>query len=634
MKKIIIKKLFVFVITVWAFLLTVNSLFQYSESEKEQTASSLSILSQIEEVLSTNTESLETLTTSLQEEYIIKAKTAAYILEIEDITTEAEYQELANLLEVDEIHVFNEEGVIYEGSICEYYGYSFSSGAQMDFFSPLLEDKELTLCQDISPNTAESKYMMYIATWKSDGSDIVQIGIEPERILEEQSQNDLSYIFSNMIKDEDTNLYAIDIATGIITGCTQSAYVNVESSSLGLDIDSKNADGQKFITTINGVNKFCVFLEYEGMYIGCCTNNSVLQSEIMTDILYISLYFTLAAIILFYALFRIIDKNILINFSALTSQVSKITGGDLDTQVDINASPEFTILSENLNKLVSSLLHSTDKISQILDHTDSNIAIYEYKKDMDRVFYTSKLLELLDLDPDVDTKLLADKKLFEEKIQTIKNQPTSQANTYQVQSNKYLLIETFTNEDGDYGIISDVSDALMEHDKLKRERDYDLLTDLYNRRAIYRESKKLFNNPTIMKEAVVMILDGDNLKTFNDTYGHDIGDLVILKFAQILKNIPTDKKVVGRLGGDEFVVVLYGQDDKDILLKQIEDLRFIFDKETIFIEGVGDIPLHMSAGYIFTNDYALHFEECLKCADTALYISKNAGKNTFTAYFE
>lgn len=80
-----------------------------------------------------------------------------------------ELQKIAGLMSIDEIHLFNKIGTVYGGTVPEYYGYSFNSGEQIEYFKPMLENKNLTMCQDVTPNTSEGKSMMYAITWNEAG---------------------------------------------------------------------------------------------------------------------------------------------------------------------------------------------------------------------------------------------------------------------------------------------------------------------------------------------------------------------------------------------------------------------------------------------------------------------------------
>ena len=73
-----------------------------------------------------------------------------------------ELQKIADLILVDEIHLFDKNGYIYSGTLPKYYGFSFDSGEQMEYFKPMLTDKKLTMCQDVTPNTAEGKELSIV----------------------------------------------------------------------------------------------------------------------------------------------------------------------------------------------------------------------------------------------------------------------------------------------------------------------------------------------------------------------------------------------------------------------------------------------------------------------------------------
>lgn len=633
MKKQISIKLLTFVISVLVILLIINSGLQFRTARNTQLTTALYTISQIEDILISNESSLETLTESLQDEYIIKAQMAAYIIENVEIDSVEDYANLCNLLNVDEIHIFDEDGNLYEGSEPQYFGYNFYSGEQMEFFLPMLEDKSLTLCQDITPNTAESKLMMYVAAWTNDGTNIVQIGLEPSRIIEKQSQNEFDYIFANMPARDNTVLFAIDNATDLIVGSSNEDLVGQDGTELGFDMADLSSDSTYFYANINGTDSMCVFTTYESTYIGVTIDMEVIYLSVISGLIVISGYFILAAIILYFALFRIINTTVLQSIDRLSEKVAQISEGDLDTQVNIESSPEFHQLSIQLNKMVSSLLNSTTQMSKVLDHVDAKIAVYEYKTHMQRVFSTRKLKELLDLPEKELELLLADKDLFEKKIQSIKSNTTSEKNIYKLREGAYLSIDSLSTEDGEYGVIVDVSEMTNQKIMLEYERDFDVLTELYNRRALYRELANVYSKPDLLKEAVIIALDMDNLKYINDTYGHDGGDAAIKHCAYLIKQINTEHKILSRLGGDEFIAVIYGETKRDTLEQVLELLVESFQDTSVML-GSETIAVRMSAGYVYCSDFDSSYDiiNLLKHADEALYEAKKSGKSKFVEY--
>ena len=162
------------------------------------------LLDRVVNVIEKNEDDEKNMITSLKEDYIVRAKAVAYIINANpDAENNVdELKKIANLMSVDEIHLFDTTGKIYSGTIPEYYGYNFDSGDQMEYFKPMLEDKTLTMCQDVTPNTSEGKKMMYAITWDDTGTRMVQVGIEPVRLLNEVKQNEISSIVENMPEPE------------------------------------------------------------------------------------------------------------------------------------------------------------------------------------------------------------------------------------------------------------------------------------------------------------------------------------------------------------------------------------------------------------------------------------------------
>ena len=120
------------------------------------------LLYQVSNVIEKNKASEEDLIDSLKEDYMVRAKAVAYIVDAkpEVANNVDELRKIAALISVDEVHLFNTDGVIYAGTNPEYFGYSFDSGEQMAYFKPMLDEKNLTKYQNVTPNTSNGKKMM------------------------------------------------------------------------------------------------------------------------------------------------------------------------------------------------------------------------------------------------------------------------------------------------------------------------------------------------------------------------------------------------------------------------------------------------------------------------------------------
>lgn len=232
------------------------------------------ILHQVKDALEENEKNLDELMDSLKEDYIIRAHAASYIIE-HNRSYEKNINELkkvAKLLQVDEIHLFDTDGVLHAGTNPEYYGLTFDSGEQISFFKPMLDNYNLSLCQDLTPNTAVGKNIMYAMVWREDRKGMIQIGQEPERLVAEQKKNQLSYLFSTMLSQPDQTLFIFDKTTLTIEGSTNKSHTGKTLTELGIELLVDSPMEQGFFTSVDDVSSYCILHEYQDYYIGIARN--------------------------------------------------------------------------------------------------------------------------------------------------------------------------------------------------------------------------------------------------------------------------------------------------------------------------------------------------------------------------
>jgi diguanylate cyclase (GGDEF)-like protein len=155
----------------------------------------------------------------------------------------------------------------------------------------------------------------------------------------------------------------------------------------------------------------------------------------------------------------------------------------------------------------------------------------------------------------------------------------------------------------------------------------DELTLLPNRRAVEHWAQRQLNGAARHDfPFCVIACDLDQFKTVNDTHGHEAGDLVLKKFAEILKTNTRQSDICGRIGGDEFLIVLtYTKEDGTRAV--IERIRQQFQAHR-FEFGGQDVSVTASFGVArFQRGQSTEFERLLVQADVALYQAKRQGKN-------
>lgn len=165
-------------------------------------------------------------------------------------------------------------------------------------------------------------------------------------------------------------------------------------------------------------------------------------------------------------------------------------------------------------------------------------------------------------------------------------------------------------------------------DQLRGRALMDEHTQVHNRRYLDDYLRKQLAVADRQRRYLsVMMLDIDFFKRFNDTYGHEAGDIVLKQFAQALKSALREGEMIARYGGEEFTVVLHGnareaQTLAERLRRAVANLSF-----SQFTTNGEDVKITMSIGIAEFPNSGHTLEEILKAADLALYQAKDAGRN-------
>ncbi|MDD6333242.1 MAG: sensor domain-containing diguanylate cyclase [Clostridia bacterium] len=157
-------------------------------------------------------------------------------------------------------------------------------------------------------------------------------------------------------------------------------------------------------------------------------------------------------------------------------------------------------------------------------------------------------------------------------------------------------------------------------------------TDLLNKRAITDYVRNLIDSKPD-KNVTIAIIDVDDFKTINDTYGHMFGDEVLYKVADILRDAVGRKGLCGRIGGDEMFIVMEGLKDdegiRNVLRTVRNNVSWLYHDDP---RNINKITCSIgSATYPYD---ARDYDELFKIADKMLYLAKEKGKNRYIIYHE
>ncbi len=159
----------------------------------------------------------------------------------------------------------------------------------------------------------------------------------------------------------------------------------------------------------------------------------------------------------------------------------------------------------------------------------------------------------------------------------------------------------------------------------------DGMTGLLNKRTLIEEAnRRLKSAERFQKKVSLLVTDIDHFKRVNDTYGHDVGDVVIKGLGEVLKRIKRDTDLVGRFGGEEFVIVCEETDEEGAVILA-ERVRKELEATTFQTE-LGPLQVTCSIGVATFPDAGKTWEALFKATDEALYVSKRGGRNRVTVW--
>ena len=152
----------------------------------------------------------------------------------------------------------------------------------------------------------------------------------------------------------------------------------------------------------------------------------------------------------------------------------------------------------------------------------------------------------------------------------------------------------------------------------------DSLTKIKNRRSYFKESEKLLEKAILEeKDFCILMIDIDHFKKVNDTYGHAIGDMVLIEFCTIINSIIEDD-IFGRIGGEEFCVTFFDKDEQEMNLIA-EKIRLKCEESSLEIKD-NSIKFTVSLGLSCRANFD-NVDEILQVSDELLYKAKKGGRN-------
>ena len=172
--------------------------------------------------------------------------------------------------------------------------------------------------------------------------------------------------------------------------------------------------------------------------------------------------------------------------------------------------------------------------------------------------------------------------------------------------------------------------TLMNEARQDQPTNLDSLTGLLQRKFLDENFQTIIDTVTQRDPVSYILIDVDHFKTFNDNYGHLVGDEILKTVSAEIKKVAGEKGLAVRYGGDEFCIILEAMNTKEAEImarnvhKAVGNCRLKTPK--------GDLQITLSVG-VGTLHSQADYKELIRLADRALYVSKRSGRNQVTANY-
>lgn len=630
-KSIVLRYIRFFTIVMALVLIAFAVIIQVIREQDYTRSNTVNVFNQVERLLNENSAELEKVKSDYTDECLKNAETIAYIIESDPrvLGSVSELRYIAKITNVDEIHLFNEEGVIFNGTHPEYYNLSVYDGEQIGFFKQMLDDKSLKLVQELGPNTSNGTMSQYSAVWSRNGKFFVQVGMAQQNVQRVTAKNELSYIFSLLRANSSIDLYAINKESGEIIGSTNVDNTGKTLDEIGISLDKAVSSTSGFHTWINGKLYFCMFAQRGENFLGRVIPFNEMYRSVVSVTLILAVGIIGMAVILFFAVTRFIDKEIINGIHSINDKLTEIASGNLDARVNLRSCAEFSELSDHINEMIASLFAQTDKLSYILNRAELQIGVYEYNENMKTVRFTEKVAKILSLNSSDIRKFTEDSALFKEFLRGhISDKVSDEEKIFRIAGDveKYVKFEEHIIRNSTMGIIVDVTDDYIRRKKLESERDVDILTGLLNRNGLERRLSALFSSPDKLGCGALVMIDADGLKQINDKLGHEAGDAYLKSIGEALRSFGEKNSVCARQGGDEYVLFLYNFNSDPEVDKQLQRLSDLQNEYTARLNDDLTVHIKFSFGAIRL-DGSGDYTALLKSADEKMYENKRQRKS-------
>lgn len=324
---------------------------------------------------------------------------------------------------------------------------------------------------------------------------------------------------------------------------------------------------------------------------------------------------------------------------ALSSEVRLPRGQDSIPDLSRTGILEIDQFSEAITTLSRNVLDASSRFLQIIRLASVELGGFEIREEDNSVFVTDNFFSMFGMLPIPQEEMSVS--LFREIMDSLDEElPTEkrddQSTLYTVASiggtQRYIRVKVIDLGTRQVGVAEDVTSSILERMRVEHERDYDLLTGLYNRRAFYSQAVELFSDPAQLGHGALLMMDLDNLKYINDHYGHAFGDKYLRQAGQCFVENSPEGTLCARVSGDEFYLLFYGYESQSEIRQELKIFYNSMRASCYVLPSGKKMEISASGGVSWYPEDSQDFGELMRYADYAMYQAKRSKKGSMREF--
>lgn len=356
-----------------AFIFTITAIFviQTVIIQRNNLTASQTKLEDVKEKLASNEENVKRLTDNLSEDNLAKSRAFADMLEIDPSIAgnKEKLNDIKERLQVNELHIIDEKGIITSSTIDDYVGFDMKSGEQSNAFMVIVDDPTIEIAQEPQVNVAEGVVMQYIGVTRKDARGLVQVGVRPEVLENMLASTEIQAVLKDIDFGENGYVYAVDATEGKILAHPEESLIDTAAADAGFP-DSLEGSGK---AVVNGVKGYYYAEKYEDKVIGTFMPANEYYGERRNQTIVVSLSMVIIFGVLLFMINRMVDRKIVQGINGITSAMKEISDGNFDVTINETGNPEFTLLSNSINKMVGSIARNMEENENLLAHQKEDV---------------------------------------------------------------------------------------------------------------------------------------------------------------------------------------------------------------------------------------------------------------------